>query len=39
VTCVYYTETAGACVSETVWSDGTSTFRWYAFWGNSYMEI
>ena len=39
VQCVYYTETAGSCVSTTHWDNGTVTFRWYVFWGNSYLEL
>jgi hypothetical protein len=37
--CVYYTETSGACVSTTHWSDGTVEHRWYVFWGNWYAEV
>jgi hypothetical protein len=36
-TCVYYTETAGACwVTWVNDSTGGRIDRWYGFWGNSY---
>ena len=38
IQCVYYTETAGSCVASTHYSDGTVEFRWYLFWGNSYVS-
>jgi hypothetical protein len=37
--CVYYTETAGSCVSTTHYSDGGIEHRWYVFWGNWYAEV
>ena len=39
MTCVYYTETAGVCMSQTFWSDGTIETHTYWFWGNSYGQI
>jgi hypothetical protein len=35
-TCVYYTETSGACWVTWENESGGRIDRWYGFWGNSY---
>jgi hypothetical protein len=34
--CVYYTETFGVCMSQTVWPGGAIETHMYWFWGDSY---
>jgi molybdopterin/thiamine biosynthesis adenylyltransferase len=37
--CVYYTETFGVCMGQTVWPNGSITTKMYWFWGDSYGLI